>query len=157
MNFLFLLAEDLRGIMAEIGFRTIEEMVGRTDVLEGDPTLMHEGRELDFTKILLPSATLRHGAAQFNVQKQDHGLEEILDRRLIQVRIAFLFCCPVLLSLIPRVNSCDIMLIHTRSQTLTHSHSHTHAHAHSACALTLTHSHALARSCALLRSTLSTP
>jgi hypothetical protein len=89
-NFLFLLAEDVRTYMAEMGFRTIQEMVGRCDVLEADPTIAQTGKELDFEKILLPSRTLRPEAAQYNVVPQDHGLDSVLDRKLVEL------CAPAL-------------------------------------------------------------
>eukprot|EP00038_Savillea_parva_P027849 m.61807 g.61807 ORF g.61807 m.61807 type:complete len:2109 (+) comp8048_c0_seq1:137-6463(+) len=85
-NFLFLLAEEVREHMAKMGFRTIQEMVGRVDMLEADPTIVRgKEKELDFAKILLPSATLRPDAAQYNVVPQDHGLDEILDRKLVEL------------------------------------------------------------------------
>jgi hypothetical protein len=76
--------------MAEMGFRTIQEMVGRCDVLEADPTIAQTGKELDFEKILLPSRTLRPEAAQYNVVPQDHGLDSVLDRKLVEL------CAPAL-------------------------------------------------------------
>ena len=56
VNYLFMVAEEARQIMAELGFRTIDEMIGRVDCLEiddADPTL--EGRRLDLTPILTPA------------------------------------------------------------------------------------------------------
>ena len=76
-----------------MGFRNVTDMVGRADMLEVDPTVVAANPKLanvDLTKLLTPAATLRPGAAQVCVQKQDHGLEEALDVELIKL------CAPAL-------------------------------------------------------------
>ena len=56
VNFFFFLAEELREIMAELGFRTVNEMIGRADMLEFSPLEEHwKAKKLDFSKILLRS------------------------------------------------------------------------------------------------------
>lgn len=65
INYLFMVAEDLRGIMAQLGFRSIAEMVGRADVLEVDSAVADASPKLaaiDLSKLLTPAATLRPGA-----------------------------------------------------------------------------------------------
>ncbi|KAI3757716.1 hypothetical protein L6452_05262 [Arctium lappa] len=86
INFFFMLAEEMREIMAEMGFRTINEMVGRADMLEVDKDLIKNNEKLkniDLSLLLRPAADIRPDAAQICVQKQDHGLDMALDQRLI--------------------------------------------------------------------------
>ncbi|OAY82759.1 Glutamate synthase 1 (NADH), chloroplastic [Ananas comosus] len=86
INFFFMLAEELREIMAQLGFRTINEMVGRADMLEVDPEVVKSNPKLeniDLSLMLKPAAEIRPGAAQYCVEKQDHGLDMALDRVLI--------------------------------------------------------------------------
>ncbi|KAK8970096.1 hypothetical protein KSP40_PGU015015 [Platanthera guangdongensis] len=93
INFFFMLAEELREIMAQLGFRTINEMVGRSDMLEIDPDVVKNNEKLeniDLSLLLKPSAEIRPEAAQYFVQKQDHGLELALDNNLITLSKAAL-------------------------------------------------------------------
>ena len=86
INYLFAVAEDLREHMASLGFASVQEMVGRADMLEADPEAAAKNPQLagmDLSKLLTPAATLRPGAAQTCVQAQDHGLETGLDAQLI--------------------------------------------------------------------------
>ncbi|KAL4421584.1 hypothetical protein ABPG75_010875, partial [Micractinium tetrahymenae] len=88
INFLFMVAEEMRTYMADMGFRTVNEMVGRADMLEADPQVVASNPKLakvDLSKLLTPAATLRPGAAQTCIMKQDHGLDTGLDPYLIQV------------------------------------------------------------------------
>jgi len=83
VNFFYFLAEDLRKIMAEMGFRTINEMVGRCDKLMVDENLKaSKASFLDLSALLTPAFTLREGAATYNITKQDHNLEARLDNIL---------------------------------------------------------------------------
>ena len=83
VNYMFFVAEELRQIMAEMGFRTVAEMVGRVDRL--DMTRMHrhwkaQGINLDrllFAPKLEESAPLNH------TETQDHGLDAALDNKFI--------------------------------------------------------------------------
>eukprot|EP00873_Tetraselmis_striata_P023387 jgi/Tetstr1/443651/TSEL_031644.t1 len=83
INYMFMVAEEMRTHMAAMGFKKVSQMVGRADMLEVDPETLAmnpeklEGVVLD--KLLLPAATLRPGAAQVNVKLQNHGLEDTLD------------------------------------------------------------------------------
>jgi glutamate synthase domain-containing protein 3 len=87
INFFFFLAEQLRQYMAELGFRTVDEMVGRVDMLDVDAAVDFwkdhwKARGLDFSAILynppVPSRVARR-----RVQAQDHGLEQALDHKIL--------------------------------------------------------------------------
>ena len=81
VNYLFMVAEDLREIMAELGFRTINEMVGRCDLLELDPELDHwKAKSLDLSLILKRVESPYPNAGTYCQRNQNHGLEETLDQ-----------------------------------------------------------------------------
>ncbi len=84
INYFFFAAEELRGIMARLGFRTINEMVGRVDKLETKEAVEHwwKTRGVDLTGLLTkPEAPAT--VATYHCQSQDHGLDRALDQRLI--------------------------------------------------------------------------
>ncbi|CAL5227781.1 g10803 [Coccomyxa viridis] len=86
VNFLFMVAEELREYMAAMGFKKVNDMVGRADMLEPDMDVINGNYKLagiDLEKILTPAAELRPDAAQTCVQRQDHGLEMGMDVHLI--------------------------------------------------------------------------
>ncbi len=84
VNYFFMVAEDARKIMAELGFRTIEEMIGRVDVLEVDKAIAHwKAKDLDLTPLLTPAQKLHPGVEVYCTIKQDHGLDKALDNELI--------------------------------------------------------------------------
>ncbi|KAG9804016.1 glutamate synthase-like protein, partial [Aureobasidium melanogenum] len=84
INFFYYVANELRAIMAKLGFRTINEMVGRTEVLRVRDDLRNGKTEnIDLSLILTPAHTLRSGVATYNVRKQDHKLHVRLDNKLI--------------------------------------------------------------------------
>ena len=86
VNYFYMVAEELRGIMAELGFRTVEEMVGRADRLEMDPEVAAanpKAAELNLAALLKPSAELDPACPQHHVEAQDHGLDLRLDNALI--------------------------------------------------------------------------
>lgn len=72
VNFFFMVAEEAREYMAKMGFRTVDEMVGRADMLEQnfEAATNDKSAKLDLSVLLTPAATLRPGAAQRCVQKQ---------------------------------------------------------------------------------------
>jgi glutamate synthase domain-containing protein 3 len=85
INFMFFVAEELREIMAELGFRTVNEMVGRCDVLEFDQSVMHwKARLIDLSPILFKPEVMK-GDTAYCTQKQDHGLALALDNELIKL------------------------------------------------------------------------
>lgn len=86
INFFFMVAEEMREIMSQLGVRTVNQMVGRSDLLEVDKEVAWQNEKLeniDLSLLLRPAADLRPEAAQFCVQKQDHGLDMALDQKLI--------------------------------------------------------------------------
>ena len=82
VNYLFMVAEEARRIMAKLGFRTIDEMVGRCDRLKTDQAIKHwKSDGLDLTNILRPAA--EPGVGVTCSMDQDHGLEKSLDMTVI--------------------------------------------------------------------------
>ena len=79
VNFMRFVAQELREIMAQLGFRTLNEMVGRCDVLEANKAINHwKAQGLDFSNILhQPKVALNVG--RYCTEKQDHGLEKSID------------------------------------------------------------------------------
>jgi glutamate synthase domain-containing protein 2/glutamate synthase domain-containing protein 1/glutamate synthase domain-containing protein 3 len=83
INFFFFIAEQVRRHMASMGFRTFDEMVGRVDMLESRPAIDHwKAKGLDLS-LLLFNPQMPSRIARRCVQKQDHGLDEALDYKLI--------------------------------------------------------------------------
>ena len=79
VNFMRFIAQEVREIMASLGFRTVEEMVGRTDRLEARKAVQHwKARGLDFSKILY-QPKMSEEVGRFRQIGQDHGLEKALD------------------------------------------------------------------------------
>jgi glutamate synthase (NADPH/NADH) large chain len=83
INYMFFVAEEVREWLARLGFRTLEEAVGRVDRLDMHAAVEHwKARGLDFTAVLYnPPAPAR--VARRCVTSQEHGLEQALDYRLI--------------------------------------------------------------------------
>jgi glutamate synthase (NADPH/NADH) large chain len=84
VNYFFFVAEEMRQLMAKLGFRTINEMIGRVDKLDMHKALDHwKARGLDYSRILhKPKAD--PGVATYNSETQDHGLDKALDNKLIE-------------------------------------------------------------------------
>ena len=79
VNFMKFIAEDMREIMASLGFRTIEEMIGRVDRLEAKKAVSHwKAKGLDFSNILY-SPDVGPEVGRFCSMKQDHGIDRSLD------------------------------------------------------------------------------
>jgi len=84
INFFYYIANELRAIMAKLGFRTINEMVGHAEKLRVREDLRtNKTQNIDLSLILTPAHKLRPGVATFNVRKQDHRLYVRLDNKLI--------------------------------------------------------------------------
>jgi glutamate synthase domain-containing protein 3 len=82
-QFFRFLAEDVRELMAELGFRTVDEMVGRVDRLDVKPALEHwKAAGLDLSNVLREPAVAAD-AVRRQVRSQDHGLDDILDRQIV--------------------------------------------------------------------------
>ncbi|MFT3830405.1 MAG: glutamate synthase large subunit [Opitutaceae bacterium] len=79
VNFMKFIATEVREIMAQLGFRTIEEMIGRTERLEPKQAIEHwKAKGLDFSSILYqPDAGPEVG--RFCQMQQDHGLDKSMD------------------------------------------------------------------------------
>ncbi|WP_293680874.1 glutamate synthase large subunit, partial [uncultured Phenylobacterium sp.] len=83
INYFFFVAEELRGIMAELGFRTLNEMIGRVDRLDMTDALDHwKAQGIDLSRILY-SAAAEGQKGLWNQDRQDHGLDKALDHQLI--------------------------------------------------------------------------
>ena len=85
VNYFFFVAEEARELMAKLGVRTINELIGRADLLDTRKGLAHwKARGLDFSRIFhqpaMPIEVARH-----QVEFQDHGLARALDHRLIEL------------------------------------------------------------------------
>ena len=89
INFFRFLAEDMRSIMAELGFRTVNEMVGRVEFLKMNSEVEHwKYRSLDLSPILYKEVA-DESVGLYKRVEQDHGIADVLDRRLISAaRIA---------------------------------------------------------------------
>lgn len=84
INFFYYIANELRAIMAKLGVRTVNEMVGRAELLKTRDDLRSAKTEnLDLSLILTPAHSIRPGVATYNVRKQDHKLHVRLDNKLI--------------------------------------------------------------------------
>jgi glutamate synthase (NADPH/NADH) large chain len=86
VNYLFLVAEETRRIMASLGFRRITDMIGRTDVLQPAKAMGHwKSSGLDLSPILEPAKKPHDRADVYCTREQDHGLNLALDNRLINL------------------------------------------------------------------------
>ncbi|MDP6886585.1 MAG: glutamate synthase large subunit, partial [SAR324 cluster bacterium] len=104
INYFFFVAEELRKIMAELGFRKIDEMIGRTDMLKQRSDIKHwKARKVDLSALLYQVPVGEDDTPYFT-QEQDHGLEKQLDHQIIaQAKAALEEEKPVKISL-PIVN-----------------------------------------------------
>ena len=83
INYFFFVAEELRHVMARLGFRTLKEMVGRSDLLDIRKAVDHwKARGLDLTRMLHRPAE-SDTVATYCCELQDHGLDRALDHQLI--------------------------------------------------------------------------
>ena len=84
VNFFFFVAEEARQIMAQLGMRTFDELIGRVDLLDTKKGIAHwKAKGLDFSRVL-HAPTAPATVARRHVEAQDHGLEKALDVRLIE-------------------------------------------------------------------------
>ena len=84
INYFFFVAEELRAIMAEMGFRTVEEMIGRVDRLDMRRVERHwKAHGVDLKRVL-HAVPLEEGRELFQTETQDHGLAAALDVELIE-------------------------------------------------------------------------
>ncbi|MFT5577770.1 MAG: glutamate synthase (NADPH/NADH) large chain [Paraglaciecola psychrophila] len=86
VNYFFFIAEEVREIMAQLGFKTINEMVGRSDVLEMSSAIDHwKADGLDLSAILTPAQKMHDQVGTYCTQAQDHGLDLALDNQIIDL------------------------------------------------------------------------
>ncbi len=84
INYFFFVAEELRQIMAGMGFRTVEEMIGRADRIDMKKAIDHwKAGGVDLSR-LLHQVPLAEGAPLHQTIEQDHGLAAALDNELIE-------------------------------------------------------------------------
>ena len=89
VNYFFFVAEEARQLMAQLGIRTYDELIGRVDLLDKSKAISHwKAQGLDFSAIFYKPET-PSGQACRHVENQDHALEKALDHKLIaQARAA---------------------------------------------------------------------
>ncbi|MDG2193806.1 MAG: glutamate synthase large subunit [Polaribacter sp.] len=84
INFMYFVAEELRQIMAQLGFRTIKEMVGQTKKINASSAIDHyKAKGLDLSAILHQPEMERESVLS-NIDKQDHNLENVLDIQILK-------------------------------------------------------------------------
>jgi len=84
INYFFFVAEELRQIMAEMGFRTLDEMIGRVDRIDMRQAIEHwKAKGIDLSRLLYQTP-VADGASLRNIEGQDHGLDGALDNDLIE-------------------------------------------------------------------------
>jgi glutamate synthase (NADPH) large chain len=85
VNYFFFVAEEVRELMAQLGVRRLDELIGRTELLDMRKGVEHwKAKGLDFSRIFaMPSVPAE--VARFHCEAQDHGLGKALDNRLIEL------------------------------------------------------------------------
>jgi glutamate synthase (NADPH/NADH) large chain len=84
VNFFFFIAEEAREIMAQLGIRKFDDLIGHTELLDTKKSIEHwKARGLDFTKIF-QAPNVPASVPKFQVETQDHGLSTALDHALIE-------------------------------------------------------------------------
>jgi glutamate synthase (NADPH/NADH) large chain/glutamate synthase (ferredoxin) len=83
VNYFFFIAEEVRQIMAQLGIRKFDDLIGRTDLLDMKKGIEHwKASGLDFSR-LLAQPQMPADVSRFHIEGQDHGLEKSLDNVLI--------------------------------------------------------------------------
>jgi len=86
VNYLFMVAEEMRGIMAQLGARTVNDLIGRVDLLNTNKAIKHwKASGLDLSRILEPAKVVFENTGFYCTQSQDHGLDKALDNTLIEL------------------------------------------------------------------------
>ncbi len=84
INFFYYIAEELRGIMAQLGFRTLEEMVGQTHKINSNKAITHyKAKGLDLSSILYTPKEYGDGILR-NTEQQDHNLDNVMDFSILK-------------------------------------------------------------------------
>ena len=83
VNFMMFIADELREYMAQLGFRTLAEMIGHVECLDANEAIVHwKGRNVDLARIL-HKPDVGPDEPLHCVEKQDHGLDKALDNQII--------------------------------------------------------------------------
>ncbi len=83
INFMYFVAEELREIMAKLGFRTMNEMIGQVQKINANPAIDHyKAKGIDLSAIL-HQVQAEGRSVLFNTEKQNHNLDNVLDMRLL--------------------------------------------------------------------------
>lgn len=84
VNYFFFVAEEARQIMAQLGIRTFDELIGRSDLLDTKKGIAHwKAKGLDFSRVF-HQPQVGAEIPRFHVEQQDHGLDRALDVKLIE-------------------------------------------------------------------------
>jgi glutamate synthase domain-containing protein 2/glutamate synthase domain-containing protein 3 len=90
INYFTFVANELRKIMSSLGIKRLEDMVGRTDLLELNHAILPwKAKEIDFSRILYRPEISQSVVTHYS-QKQDHGIDKIMDLKLIELSRAAL-------------------------------------------------------------------
>ncbi|MBL8470727.1 MAG: glutamate synthase large subunit [Rhodocyclaceae bacterium] len=90
VNYFFFVAEELRELMAKMGVRKLDDIVGRSDLLDKRASVEHwKAKGLDFSRIFY-MPPIPTGVARRNTEVQQHGLERALDNKLVELAQASL-------------------------------------------------------------------
>ncbi len=85
VNYLFMVAKELRMIMAKLGIKNLNDLIGRVDLLEMEDAINHWKRDgLDLTKILTPAQKVFENTEVYNTQEQNHNLQKSMDMALVK-------------------------------------------------------------------------
>ncbi len=83
INYFFFVAEEVRELMAELGYRSFDEMIGQMQMFDQHKLIAHgKASGLDFSKLFM-KPDVPPSVAIFNCERQDHKIHDILDRKLI--------------------------------------------------------------------------
>ncbi len=84
INFFFFVAEEVREIMADLGFTNFNDMIGQLDVLDQEKAIKHwKAQGLNFKNLFYQPKESKH-VPIYNCEEQNHHIENVLDRRLIK-------------------------------------------------------------------------
>ncbi|MDR1275249.1 MAG: glutamate synthase large subunit [Candidatus Accumulibacter sp.] len=106
VNYFFFVAEEARELMAQLGIRRFDELIGRSDLLDTKKGIEHwKARGLDYSGIFRRAEKISPEDAEYHCETQDHGLEKALDNRIVElVGPAIESATPIVIEL-PIINS----------------------------------------------------
>jgi glutamate synthase domain-containing protein 3 len=85
INYFFFVAEEIRELMAKLGIRQFNDLIGRVDLLDTRKSIEHwKARGLDFSRIF-HQPQIGPEVSRYHTESQDHGLDKALDHRLIEL------------------------------------------------------------------------